>query len=289
MDPAADGVGGVAMTVKLQWETPPEVSLLSLALRRGRRLGPGETLPAIEATATRLDGDAAAYAKVCGFPVADPLPVTWPAVLTRGLQLGVMTAPEFPLPLLGLVHVRQTIAWARPVAASEPLGGSCRVEGHRVARRGGEFDLVCAVTAGGEPVWTGVTTLLSRALPGDGVKRPRPPEAPIPPGRSACWEIPEDQGRRYAAVSGDWNPIHLHALAARLFGFARAVAHGWWLLARALAELDDDVPPAGTLDARFLAPVPLPSTVRFVSGRVGGGVRFAVIGREPCVVGEVRP
>lgn len=277
------------MAVKLSWETPPEVSLLSLALRRGRRLGPGETLPAIEATANRLEGDAAAYAKVCGFPVADPLPVTWPAVLTRGLQLGVMTAPEFPLPLLGIVHVRQTIAWTRPVAAGEPLAGSCRVEGHRTVRRGGEFDLVTTVTARGEPVWTGVTTILSRALPGDGAKRPRSEAEPIPPGRSARWRVPEDQGRRYAAVSGDWNPIHLHALSARLFGFPRAIAHGWWLLARALAELDDDVPPAGALDARFLAPVRLPSTVTFASGRVGGRVLFEVRGREPCVVGEVRP
>ena len=48
---------------------------------------------------------------------------------------------------------------------------------------------------------------------------------------------PRDIGRRYGRVTGDLNPIHLSALSARLFGFRRAIAHGMWTKARALAAL----------------------------------------------------
>ena len=73
--------------------------------------------------------------------------------------------------------------------------------------------------------------------------------------------VPESCGRRYAAIAGDLNPIHQHALLARLFGFRRAIVHGTWTLARALAvaELPRTMP--FSLEARFRRPVSLPSDV----------------------------
>ena len=50
--------------------------------------------------------------------------------------------------------------------------------------------------------------------------------------------LAKDLGRRYAAISGDYNPIHLGALSAKLFGFKQAIAHGMWSKARCLAALD---------------------------------------------------
>ena len=70
-------------------------------------------------------------------------------------------------------------------------------------------------------------------------------------------------------MSGDVNPIHHYAWTAKLFGFKRAIAHGWWTLARCLAEMDvssDTWPGALSVEARFLYPVSLPSTVWFTSG-----------------------
>jgi acyl dehydratase len=294
------------MMADLTFEPPPDVSLLTVFRKRGGSLGAG--IPRIEATAARLVPDPAAYARVCGFPAADPLPLPYPGVLARGLQLAVMTAPAFPLRLAGVVHVRQQITRRRHLRAAEALAGRCWVEGHRVRRSGGEFDLHTVVTAGGEEVWSAVTTILSRAIPGDGVERPRPPEPVWRVARSVRWRLPADQGRRYAAVSRDYNPIHLSPWTARPFGFARPIAHGWWVLARALAELDTDVPEACVVDARFVAPVSLPGTVTFEAGPIaaldGGakadgdiqaaetsvtqpGMRFEVRGREVCLVGRV--
>lgn len=276
---------------------PPKVSLWTSFTKRGAWKG---SLPRIEAMADTIPTGAAAYARVCGFPVADPLPLTWPGVATVGLQLAVMTAPAFPLRVTGIVHTRQQITRRRHVRAGEALSARCVVDGHRVVRAGGEFDLVVTVSSGDEFVWEGITTILTRGIRGHGGER----EANVVGGmrvtRSTRWRLPADQGRRYAAVSGDYNPIHLSPWTSRPFGFPRPIAHGWWTLARALAELDTDVPEACTVDVRFVAPVSLPGTVSFEAGAVEGGVRFEVCGegrsevrgevrgRKVCLVGTVR-
>ncbi|GAB2945677.1 MaoC family dehydratase [Streptomyces heilongjiangensis] len=99
--------------------------------------------------------------------------------------------------------------------------------------------------------------------------RVRRAPAPAPLPALAEWRLGADVGRRYGAVSGDRNPIHLHPLGARLFGFPRAIAHGMWTVARCLAE--HGTPPAALVRAEFRAPVPLPSTVTYAAdGRPGG-------------------
>jgi acyl dehydratase len=265
----------------LSFDVPPSVSLLTVARKRK-----GEpVLPRLEARAARLPFEAGAYARVCGFTSADPLPLTVPDVMCRGLQLAVLTQPRFPFPLLGAVHVRQRITRTRHLSAAEPLSGRVWVEGFSVVKRGAEFELHTEVSSGDALVWEGVTTILTRAAPGDGLTRPRADAPRFTPERSVLWRLDEGLGRRYAAVSGDWNPIHLSALSARVFGFPRAIVHGWWSLARCLAELDTRVPTACTVEAEFLKPVPLPSVVTFEAGQG----RFELRRRdESCVRGHVR-
>ena len=271
----------------LRFAVPPVVSLLSVATRRSR--GDGE-IPRIEASAETLGGSAAAYSRVCGFPDAGFLPATYPDVLTRGLQLAVLTHAQFPLPVLGILHTEQRIELLRPIRTEEPLSGRAWVAGSRVVRKGIEFDLHASVSVAGDDVWHGVTTILSQARRGDGVKRPRaqPPSWQLE--RSVVWSLPADQGRRYAAVSGDKNPIHLYRWSARLFGFRRPIAHGWWALARALAELDVSAARPCVINARFLAPLPLPGRCTFESGPLqsGDGQHFELRRKDVCVTGEVR-
>ena len=77
---------------------------------------------------------------------------------------------------------------------------------------------------------------------------------------------PRDIGRRYGAVSGDRNPIHLHGWSAKLFGMPRPIAHGMWVKARCLAELESTLPDAFTVDVRFKLPLFLPAQVAFGVG-----------------------
>jgi acyl dehydratase len=107
-------------------------------------------------------------------------------------------------------------------------------------------------------------------------------ERPDPLPRGAVWRLPGDLGRRYAGVSGDRNPIHMHALSAKLFGFPRAIAHGMWTQARCLAALEQRLPDGFSVAVEFRKPILLPGEVAFAEAEQDGAIRFAVTrsGRE---------
>jgi acyl dehydratase len=92
-------------------------------------------------------------------------------------------------------------------------------------------------------------------------------------------------------VSGDHNPIHLHPLTAKAFGFPRQIAHGMWSLARCVAALENRLPDAVTVEAAFRRPILLPGTVAFGQDPVADGIAFALTAPEngvPHVVGRTR-
>lgn len=223
----------------------------------------------------------ARYARVCGFPYDDALPAVYPHLLTFGLQVRLMSGRDFPLPLPGLVHVANTITAHRRIDASEPLHVAVHAERFAGHPKGAQVDLVAAVDVGGERVWDGRSSYLARGAhaPSPGEDRPAPPEIADGPA-AAVWRVPGDTGRRYAAVSGDVNPIHLHPLTARAFGFPRAIAHGMWTAARALAALQGRLPDALTYDVAFGRPLLLPSTVELRTRAVDGGWGLDVRSRK---------
>ncbi|MFD5516087.1 MaoC/PaaZ C-terminal domain-containing protein [Streptomyces sp. NPDC127066] len=100
----------------------------------------------------------------------------------------------------------------------------------------------------------------------------------------AEWHLAPDVGRRYGAVSGDRNPIHLHPLTARLFGFPRAIAHGMWTVARCLAEYGPGRP--AQVRAEFRAPVLLPGAVTYAARGSSFELRS---GGRLHLTGRVRP
>jgi acyl dehydratase len=278
------------MVPVMEFEFPPSPSMLALAMKGNQGLPADGQLPHIEARARRLERPVADYSRVCGFAEDSPLPLTFPDLLARGLHLAVLTHPAFPLRLLGIIHTEQRIQAHRAIFPSEPLSGRAWVSGPRPARRGGVFDLNTEIFARGDLVWSATTTILSRALPGDGAKRPRAQPTAFEATRSTVWPLAADLGRRYAAVSGDHNPVHLWPLTARPFGFKRPIVHGWWTLARVLAELDRDVPPACVLQASFHAPLPLPGRATFTAGHsANGAIHFEVRRKALCLAGTIVP
>ena len=90
------------------------------------------------------------------------------------------------------------------------------------------------------------------------------------------WSLPGDLGRRYAAVSGDHNPIHLYPLTAKALGFPRQIAHGMWTKARSIAALENRLPDAVRVDVAFKRPVILPGKVAFGSTPIDDGYAFSL-------------
>ncbi len=256
----------------------------ALLVRRAG-LREGAQLPRFEATCALVQADAELlqrYRALCGFADDGTLPPTYLHVLAVPLHMALLTQPSFPLPTLGLVHVAQEIVQLRRIDARDAVALSVWVEGVEPARSGVTFDLITEGRVDGELVWRGVTTTLARTKTNRGDPTRTPEDAPVPqPGLSvARWPVPEDLGRRYAAVAGDRNPIHLYAWTAKLFGFKRAIIHGMWSMAKSIATLEPHWPqgPARFTTA-FKRPVFLPSDVSFVHEAYGddqGSQAFAL-------------
>ena len=238
--------------------------------------------------------DLAAYDRVCGFPLNDVLPATYPHMLTFPLQLALMTDRSFPLGLPGFVHLRNRIDVVRAIGPDEQLDLEVWAENFATHRSGAAVDLCATVSAGGHEVWRSRSTYLSRgATAPEGAPEA---ESEVAVGDLervvATWRIPDDAGRRYAKVSGDVNPIHLSGLTAKAFGFKKAIAHGMWVKARVLGALSGRLPDALSIDVSFRKPLFLPSTVTLSTEQAGGGWDFAVRNAKSAtehVVGTIRP
>lgn len=217
----------------------------------------------------------AAYDRVCGFPLTDTLPATYPHVLAFPLAMRLMTAADFPFPIVGLVHVANRIEVHQPLAVEE-LRFSVRAENLRPHHRGQQFDVVAVASAADRPVWTGVSTYLRLVSRGNVSRGDGRRDRAAPPQPTATWRVPPRVGAEYAAVSGDRNPIHTSRLGARLFGFPRPIAHGMWTAARCLAALEPRLPATFTVSVDFTRPIPLPARVDFAAVEVDRGWDFAV-------------
>jgi acyl dehydratase len=219
----------------------------------------------------------AAYDRVCGFRLSDTLPVTYPHMLAFPLQLALMTDSSFPFGAIGLVHIANEIVQHRPVRLGERMDITVWADALGPHPRGQQFSLRTEVKVSGELVWEETSTNLRRGG-GGGEGAGDPPELPdvgeLP--SAATWKLPGDLGRRYGAVSGDMNPIHVHPLTARLFGFPSAIAHGMWTKARCLAALDSELPGSLTVRVAFRKPIVLPATVVFAEHARDGGIDFGV-------------
>ena len=256
----------------------------------------GSTLPDLTVTRHDVEVDrahVAAYAEVCGFPLTDAVPVSYPHVLAFGLHLAIMTDRSFPFPVLGLVHVENSLTQHRAISPGERLQVTARPANLRPHPKGRLFDIVVDLHSAGEPVWQSTSTLLRRGTDGDktGSTDERHALKDVP-GSGAAWRLPRDLGRRYAAVSGDHNPIHLYRLTARAFGFRRQIAHGMWSKARCLAALQGRLPDAVTVDVAFKKPILLPGAVRFGATKVADGHAFALSDPRtgaPHLLGRARP
>jgi acyl dehydratase len=267
--------------------------------------GGGKEMPELELVLSGVEVERdrlAAYDRVCGFTLANEVPSPFIHVLAFPLHLALMTDPSFPFPAVGLVHTRNRITQHRPVLLGERLSLRVRATPLVPHRRGETFSLLSEARVGQELVWEEESVNLRRrgagasgaATEASGARERTEPAAEELPA-TAQWRLPGDLGRRYASVSGDRNPIHLHALTARLFGFPAAIAHGMWTKARSLAALEGRLAPAYTVEVAFKRPILLPATVAFAEappgsarGAISFGVRDAGKG-TPHLAGSVRP
>ncbi len=210
------------------------------------------------------------YRKVCGFSESDhdTVPISYIQTLFIGLLGKFIVSPFFPLTPLGLIHVFQSLEQERPVRTDEILDLECTLDCISKTAKGVETGFVLRALCRDNVVWQGKSRFFTRARVKSGTqgtRRIKNISEPVFPEKKQIISVPADTGRRYAGVSGDLNPHHLHPAAARFFGFKRAIAHGMWTLARAAAGLDAEIGinDRATIEAWFKRPVFMPSRIAF--------------------------
>lgn len=219
----------------------------------------------------------AAYAAATGLRYGENVPLTYPFVLTFPTVMSLLAAFDFPFPALGAVHVENQITALRPIAVTDTVTVTVHAENLREHRRGLLVDFISTVAVGNDPAWQQVSTFLhqQRTSLSD-----EPKEEPVPrsklPAPKAILRITGGRIRRYAAVSGDRNPIHTSALGARLFGFPGAIAHGMFSAAAVLSNIEGQLPDAVRYSVKFGKPVVLPAAPGLFVDRVSGGWDIAL-------------
>ena len=266
-------------------DVQPASTLASLAralVTSLKRPGRVEALAPVSLALPRVVLDArhmARYAAVCGFAPSAQAPLTYPQMLAFPLVMHYMTSSACPWPAMGTVHLANAITQHAPLAAGEAV----RVELHTgellAHDKGQVFTLQLRILRedSAQCLWQATQALLRvgvRAPAGANfVSGWEPGDLPLAPHGS--FQAPADIGRRYAPVSGDYNPIHLWPLTARLLGFRRAIAHGLWTQARALALLQPDgVLPTASLQTLFKRPLFLPAQATLWQAQEASGQRL---------------
>lgn len=210
-----------------------------------------------------VEADWRRYAQALGYPTSAEPPLCYHYLALQRAQLQHMLASDFPHPVAGMVHVEQTLAQRGPWQLAAPWQLRASVQpavGRHDAQQlrwHAEFLQEGQVVLSAESLYL-VRRAHAKPRTGSSARVPAAPAAP--PGEPlAEWPLPAHAGRRYARLSGDWNPIHLWPWSARLLGQARPIIHGMHSAARCEAELSRHLGrPLQSLAIRFKRPLALP-------------------------------
>lgn len=231
-------------------------------------------------------GALAAWREACGYDPGQSVPLPYLFVLAFYPQAALLLDRRFPLSATGMVHLSSMIEIYQPLTAGDELSLELSLLGWRRVRLGREVEVEIRYFKEGREVARAVQTSLGRGG-GTGEKKPAGPRSGPPEGYYETWRLDAATGRRYAKVSGDWNPIHLWPLTAKPFGYRRPIAHGMYLVSRACAALSaagEDS--AQRLEVRFKTPADLPGEARLYR-REDGFELWRGDGSRPHSVGRL--
>ena len=243
------------------------------------KLGSRILASTVEAEQSHVD----AYNHICDWSSAqDFLHPLYFQVLSLPLQLDMMVTRPFPFKATGLVHLANAVKVHRMVARNERITLNTRFAKLYRHKKGFVFELITDTYVNDELCLESTSYYLSQQGSMNGQASgfmSRAPEflkdtllakfAAIEKVRFAPLDdlsFFADTGRTYAKISGDYNPIHLWPVTAKLFGFDSAIAHGMLSQAkmisryyRHIAHEQLPIKPVH-IKAAFHSAIPLPKT-----------------------------
>jgi MaoC like domain len=207
------------------------------------------------------------YKKFVGFTNEPGVPLSYFYLFAQRAQLCMMMDSRFTYPVPGLVHMANSMQSSGTVDTKLPMDLKIAVTQEPITQTG-RLCIFFKVTIGqlGMPKISCTSRYLGkRGNKKDAAKDDLEPRSNLE--SFADWAVPQDTGRRYAALSGDCNPIHLWPWSARLFGFKKPIAHGMYSVAKTQALIENSLgKPVTSLAATFIKPALLPGHVQLAVG-----------------------
>lgn len=231
-----------------------------------------------------------AFLRLTGLPDGRALPLLYPHTFGFRLAMVLLTHPSFPVPIWGVLQVRNHLRQHRPIARNARMDFETRVIAGRAVAKGAEFDLRTVVTVGGECAWESIVTFFARGRFGEPTPAPAPMPAPSAAGPVVAeWTLRDADHWRCGTFTGDYNGIHLWDAYARRLGFPRALYHPPRVVGECLARLPGvrhDGP--ARLDVWLKGPVPHGAHVTLRAAPPADPGAFALFAEQsrPCIVGR---
>lgn len=257
-------------------ETFTAAAAQAARMKAGR--GKATSLPRTQARAETI-ADAEKHAEfvhLMGDTVTDHLHPGYVHAVGFPLTMSLLVRKDFPLPLLGMLHITNHVTQTRGIELGETMELIASIENPRPHYAGTLIDSVVRVNVDGEEVMVDTAGYLVRGSELGGARPDRPEREEFVPGEAqSLWSLAGDTGRKYAKVSGDGNPIHLTKLSAKPFGFNKPIVHGMYSASRAYSatRLGNDGPREWFVE--FEAPIALPGRVQFGISRDNGRAEYA--------------
>ncbi|KGM08467.1 dehydratase, partial [Cellulomonas bogoriensis 69B4 = DSM 16987] len=164
---------------------------------RSRTLAP-TALPTTQVVVRGVGADRdhlAEYQHVVGENGGDQLPAGYVHVLAFPAAMALMVRPEFPLPLLGMVHTANRVTQHRALTLGDTMDVAVHAQDLRPHRSGVTVDVVAEVTVDGATAWEGVSTYLAKGVhlrDGEPVADARRDDDGAPPVPTGQWQLGAD-------------------------------------------------------------------------------------------------
>lgn len=238
---------------------------------------------------------AASYAKICAWPwTGRELPLLFPHSYFGPLHLKMLTDENFPLRVLGGVHLRNHVIQRKPLLLRQRYNAVLFFTESRRRPQGLEVDFKTEIRQGPTLVWESITTFLfRRKFKAEDAEHSR---ASLLQNLSdsedkASFPVPALTGKEFGWITKDINPIHMSRYLAKAFGFERDLCHGMWALSRSLTLVDGvDWQKPLRNDVSFKGPLYMERdiTVKVSRGTPGLFELYSAGNERPCVLGSLK-
>lgn len=177
-------------------------------------------------------------------------------------HMQLMLNDEFPFALLGIVHLSNEIEVMASADFKAGFEVSSEIRRFKRHQKGITFIIESTIRQNKTLIWHSTSQFLAiNTKARTGKSRSQPFQLADDMTIIDNWHCDKSVGWQYGKISGDFNPIHLSSLSAKLFGFKSAIAHGMWSKARCLSALQSQLPEAFKCKVEFHKPLFLPAKV----------------------------